>query len=229
MWLHEPMTHLQPTPSPRPPPGPRPRGGPRDVPRLRQHRVLRRRRADRAPRDRRGRDRLVHDARPRRTSRPSASQAARDEAGLAGVASGPPVRRCAAVWDAEVEHRIPDQRALDTVNAVLREAPRDRARRGRRLLRHRAPPHGRRPDRRGAGGRRPAARRRRSPRARPDASGSARTTAVGGCSRTRRARPAPLVRHGTVREPGEGRTIPVEAPAPQACGGPGRARRSAEA
>lgn len=29
-----------------------------------------------------------------------------------------------AIWDAEVEHRIPDQRALDTVNAVLREAPR---------------------------------------------------------------------------------------------------------
>jgi len=29
-----------------------------------------------------------------------------------------------AVWDAEVEHRIPDQAALDTVNGVLREAPR---------------------------------------------------------------------------------------------------------
>ena len=28
------------------------------------------------------------------------------------------------VWDAEVEHRIPDQGALDAVNAVLREAPR---------------------------------------------------------------------------------------------------------
>lgn len=28
------------------------------------------------------------------------------------------------VWDAEVEHRIPDQAALDAVNAVLREAPR---------------------------------------------------------------------------------------------------------
>ena len=28
------------------------------------------------------------------------------------------------VWDAEVEHRIPDQRSLDTVNAALREAPR---------------------------------------------------------------------------------------------------------
>jgi len=28
------------------------------------------------------------------------------------------------VWDAEVERRIPDQRALDTVNAILREAPR---------------------------------------------------------------------------------------------------------
>ena len=29
-----------------------------------------------------------------------------------------------AVWDAEVERRIPDQGALDTVNAVLRAAPR---------------------------------------------------------------------------------------------------------
>lgn len=28
------------------------------------------------------------------------------------------------VWDAEVERRIPDQAALDTVNAILREAPR---------------------------------------------------------------------------------------------------------
>jgi predicted RNA-binding Zn ribbon-like protein len=28
------------------------------------------------------------------------------------------------VWDAEVEHRIPGQGALDTVNAILREAPR---------------------------------------------------------------------------------------------------------
>ena len=28
------------------------------------------------------------------------------------------------IWDAEVEHRIPDQHALDVVNAVLREAPR---------------------------------------------------------------------------------------------------------
>jgi predicted RNA-binding Zn ribbon-like protein len=28
------------------------------------------------------------------------------------------------VWDAEVEHRIPDQGALDVVNAILREAPR---------------------------------------------------------------------------------------------------------
>ena len=29
-----------------------------------------------------------------------------------------------AVWDAQVEHRVPDQRMLDTVNAVLSEAPR---------------------------------------------------------------------------------------------------------
>ena len=29
-----------------------------------------------------------------------------------------------AIWDAEVEHRVPDQRALDTVNIILREAPR---------------------------------------------------------------------------------------------------------
>jgi predicted RNA-binding Zn ribbon-like protein len=28
------------------------------------------------------------------------------------------------IWDAEVDHRIPDQGALDTVNAILREAPR---------------------------------------------------------------------------------------------------------
>lgn len=28
------------------------------------------------------------------------------------------------IWDAEVEHRVPDQAALDTVNALLREAPR---------------------------------------------------------------------------------------------------------
>ena len=28
------------------------------------------------------------------------------------------------VWDAQVEHRMPDRGALDTVNAVLREAPR---------------------------------------------------------------------------------------------------------
>ena len=51
------------------------------------------------------------------------AQAAKDEAGLVGRVRG---ARAAlrAVWDAEVEHRIPDQRALDTVNAVLREAPR---------------------------------------------------------------------------------------------------------
>lgn len=51
------------------------------------------------------------------------AQAARDGAGLLGRVHG---ARAAlrAVWDAEVEHRIPEQRMLDVVNAVLREAPR---------------------------------------------------------------------------------------------------------
>ena len=50
-------------------------------------------------------------------------QVARDEAGQLARVHG---TRAAvrAVWDAEVEHRIPDQGALDTVNAVLREEPR---------------------------------------------------------------------------------------------------------
>lgn len=51
------------------------------------------------------------------------AQAERDAAGLLAR-----VRRTRsamrAVWDAEVEHRVPTQRVLDTVNAVLREAPR---------------------------------------------------------------------------------------------------------
>ena len=51
------------------------------------------------------------------------AQAARDEAGLlTRVHSARTALR--AVWDAQVGHRIPDQRVLDTVNAVLREAPR---------------------------------------------------------------------------------------------------------
>jgi predicted RNA-binding Zn ribbon-like protein len=51
------------------------------------------------------------------------AQASQDEAGLLGRVRG---ARAAlrAVWDAEVEHRVPDQGALDTINAVLREAPR---------------------------------------------------------------------------------------------------------
>ena len=51
------------------------------------------------------------------------TQAARDEAGLlARVRAARAALR--EVWDAEVEHRIPDQGALDKVNAVMREAPR---------------------------------------------------------------------------------------------------------
>jgi predicted RNA-binding Zn ribbon-like protein len=51
------------------------------------------------------------------------AQAARDGDGLLVRVHG---ARAAlrAVWDAEVEHRIPEQGALDIVNAVLREAPR---------------------------------------------------------------------------------------------------------
>jgi predicted RNA-binding Zn ribbon-like protein len=51
------------------------------------------------------------------------AQVARDADGLLGR-----VRAARAalreVWGAEVEHRIPGQGALDTVNAILREAPR---------------------------------------------------------------------------------------------------------
>jgi predicted RNA-binding Zn ribbon-like protein len=51
------------------------------------------------------------------------AQAEHDEAGLLGrvYATRAALR---AVWDTEVERRIPDQRTLDVVNAVLREAPR---------------------------------------------------------------------------------------------------------
>jgi predicted RNA-binding Zn ribbon-like protein len=50
------------------------------------------------------------------------AQAARDGAWLSRLHAVRAGLR--EVWDAEVEHRIPDQAALDTVNAVLREAPR---------------------------------------------------------------------------------------------------------
>jgi predicted RNA-binding Zn ribbon-like protein len=51
------------------------------------------------------------------------AQAARDTAAWLARIHG--VRAALReVWDAEVEHRIPDQRALDTVNAAIREAPR---------------------------------------------------------------------------------------------------------
>jgi len=51
------------------------------------------------------------------------AQAAQDEAGwTARLLDARAALR--EVWDAEVEHRIPDQGALDIVNAILREAPR---------------------------------------------------------------------------------------------------------
>ncbi len=68
---------------------------------------------------------LVHRWGGRYAVRPSIREAAAHAASTTWLARIHAARSAVReVWDAQVEHRIPDQGALEIVNAILREAPR---------------------------------------------------------------------------------------------------------